>query len=120
MKKKVILIRVNLSPKLGAGHFIRMIAFADLLKNNGYNINFISSSENKESINSILNDKYPIIFTDKSDALEDAKFIIDVATKYTAKLVIFDGTDFTEEYDIILREAKLKTLHVVDVPNRVY
>lgn len=120
MKKKVILIRVNLSPKLGAGHFIRMIAFADLLKNSGYNINFISSSENKELINSVLNDKYPIIFTDKSDALEDAKFIIDVATKYTAKLVIFDGADFTEEYDIILRDAKLKTLHVVDVPKRVY
>lgn len=117
---KLILVRVNLYGKIGSGHFMRMIALADILSVKKYRINFICYSESEELAISLLNNRYPIEFVRNTSAVADANHIIKLAKKNNSKFIVLDGNDFTIEYDIILKKANLKTLQVVDLPNRQY
>lgn len=117
---KLILVRVNLYPKIGSGHFMRMIALADILIVKKYKINFICYTESEELARSLLNNRYSIEFVRNTSAVADANHIVKLAKKNNSKFIVLDGIDFTIEYDLILKKANLKTLQVVDFPNRQY
>ena len=113
---KKILIRVDASIEIGAGHFVRQLAFAQLLIDEEFQVHFLTKTTQKELINQAIEEGVHIqtlanSMTIQADAQETATY----AKKIGADWVILDGYSFVTEYQQTLKDEGLKLLCVDDM-----
>ncbi len=113
---KKILIRVDASVEIGAGHFVRQLAFAQLLIDEGFDVCFLTKTTQKELINQAVEEGVYIQTLVNSMTIEsDAQETVAYAKKISAHWVILDGYSFVTEYQQILKDEGLKLLCVDDM-----
>jgi UDP-2,4-diacetamido-2,4,6-trideoxy-beta-L-altropyranose hydrolase len=118
--KKIIFIRVDVSSSIGAGHFMRMIAFGELMVRHKFQVHFFCYPFNKSIIENLLHPEFKLHYSESQNSIDDLKFIIKKSKLLKPKLIVLDGNHFSEEYDSTLRLNGLRTLLINDVPNRRY
>ena len=70
MAKKQIFIRVDISPEIGAGHFMRMIALGEMFLAQEYLVHFFCSSKGVKNVKSKLPDAF-IYYSLETNSQED-------------------------------------------------
>jgi len=113
---KKILIRVDASIEIGAGHFVRQLAFAQLLIDERFDVYFFTKTTQKELINQAIEEGVHIQTLANSITIEaDAQETVAYAKKINAHWVILDGYSFVTEYQQTLKDEGLKLLCVDDM-----
>jgi UDP-2,4-diacetamido-2,4,6-trideoxy-beta-L-altropyranose hydrolase len=113
---KKILIRVDASIEIGAGHFVRQLALAQLLIDEGFDVYFLTKTTQKELINQAIEEGVHIQTLANSMSIEkDAKETVAYAKKIGAQWVILDGYSFVTKYQQTLKSEGLKLLCVDDM-----
>ena len=113
---KKILIRVDASIEIGAGHYVRQLAFAQLLIDEGFQVHFLTKITQKELINQAIEEGVYIQTLVNSMTIEDdAQETVAYAKKIGAHWVILDGYSFVTEYQQTLKDDGLKLLCVDDM-----
>ena len=111
-----IVIRVDTSIEIGAGHFVRQLAFAQLLIEEGLNVHFLTKTTQKELINQAIKEGIHIQTLVNSMTIEaDAQETVAYAKKISTHWVILDGYSFVTEYQQILKNEGIKLLCVDDM-----
>ena len=113
---KKILIRVDASVEIGAGHFVRQLALAQLLIDERFDVHFLTKTTQKELINQAIEEGVHIQTLANSMSIEaDAQETVAYAKKIGAHWVILDGYSFVTEYQQTLKDEGLKLLCVDDM-----
>ena len=77
-----ILIRVDASIEIGAGHFVRQLAVAQLLIDEGFDIYFLTNATHKDLLDQAVEEGIKIKMLENSISIEaDAKETADYAKK---------------------------------------
>lgn len=111
-----ILIRVDASVEIGAGHFVRQLALAQLLIDDGCDVHFLTKTTQKDLINQAFEEgihSHTLVSTITIE--EDAKETADYAKKIGAQWVILDGYSFITKYQQALKDEGVKLLCVDDM-----
>ncbi|MEK9657782.1 MAG: UDP-2,4-diacetamido-2,4,6-trideoxy-beta-L-altropyranose hydrolase [bacterium] len=113
---RVILIRVDASIEIGAGHFVRQIALAQLLIDEGFNVHFLTKTTQKKLLDQAIKEGIHIQTMDTIITLEkDAQKTVKHAKKVGAHWVVLDGYPFVTNYQQIIKSAGLKLMCVDDI-----
>ena len=113
---KRILIRVDASVEIGAGHYVRQLAFAQLLIDEGFQVHFLTKTTQKELLNQAIKEGVHVQTLANSMTIEeDAKETADYAKKIGAQWVILDGYSFITKYQQALKDEGVKLLCVDDM-----
>jgi UDP-2,4-diacetamido-2,4,6-trideoxy-beta-L-altropyranose hydrolase len=118
-----ILIRVDASPVMGAGHFIRMLALAQLLIDFGFEVHIATIPHNKGILAYLADEKISLhLFPDKKlwDPLADVSKLLQLVASTDASWVVLDGYHFDLQYEKVLKDKKVPFLKMVDVPDSSY
>ena len=120
MTKKQIFIRVDISPEIGAGHFMRMIALGEMFLVHEYVVHFFCFSKGVKDVKSKLPDAFIYYSLETNSQEDDLLFLQSKAKEMLPKLIVFDGDAFTQAYDVAFKQPKTKVLIVNDIPTRKY
>jgi UDP-2,4-diacetamido-2,4,6-trideoxy-beta-L-altropyranose hydrolase len=94
-----IIIRVESSNQIGAGHVMRCFALAEELTRRGHEIHFCYTKMLPFLLEKISNlGAGTYLIDEKSGSNEDANQTIALVEKLSAKAIIIDGYDFDENY----------------------
>lgn len=111
-----MLIRVDASPEIGAGHFMRMIALGQLLKDHGHEVNIATAAHPDTLPASSREFRLHPVPRDSAPGPEvDAAALTELARAVRADWVVLDGYSFTTEYERAVRSAGFKVLSVDDL-----
>ncbi len=121
--KKVFLIRVDASEKIGFGHMMRCIALGQFLQDQGCEVHFATIPLKNDLIQSLLAKNFlvhllPIDFDEEYDVVAVTK----IAESIDAHWVVIDGTNLSGNYEALLKNAifEKKILRIVDQPNEYH
>ena len=104
-------IRVDASVEIGAGHFVRQLALAQLLIDEGLDVHFLTKTTQKELINQAIKEGVDVQTLVNSMTIEeDAKETADYAKKIGAQWVILDGYSFITKYQQTIKDEGGKTI----------
>ena len=128
MKRNKIFIRVDSGVEIGAGHAMRCLSLAQILKKMNFEICFISKKE-RGSISKLFEDKGFIVYhiqnsysKSKKDAIikNDANQTAKVITKHKAKSswIIVDHYDLDFKWEKSLRKFVDKIIVIDDLARR--
>lgn len=115
-----ILIRVDATPAIGAGHMMRMIAIGQLLQDHRFSVDFATVSVDRDTLQALetnrftihrLPDETPIGSAEDTAALDSV--ISDIAPDW----VILDGYAFGTDYQRVIRSTGVKLMSVDDLAN---
>tara|TARA_Y100000591_G_C21796867_1_gene679832 strand:+ start:490 stop:1509 length:1020 start_codon:yes stop_codon:yes gene_type:complete len=111
-----IVVRVDASVEIGAGHFVRQLALAQLLIDEGLDVHFLTKTTQKELINQAIKEGVDVQTLVNSMTIEeDAKETADYAKKIGAQWIILDGYSFITKYQQALKDEGVKLLCVDDM-----
>lgn len=112
-----ILIRVDVTQTIGAGHFIRQLALALHLKIAGYTVYVLSSIDNKAYVELLKKNNITLIPISNSIILyskQDYTLTINTYAKIQAHWLILDGYSFNSHYQKALKRFFINILSVDD------
>ena len=110
-----VVIRVDADPRIGTGHFMRMIALAQMLRDDGHDVGFVTAGRNAMCDAYLADDALPVhAVPGDADADTDVTTLIAVARTMGASWVVLDGARFDERYQRAVREAGFRVLSVDD------
>lgn len=111
----VVLIRVDASPRIGAGHLMRMIALAQLLRDDGRDVHLATATEPDAlpaaSAELTIHRVPPDVRIGSSD---DARDLVALARRLGTEWIVLDGYAFETDYQRIVRGAGAKLMSVDD------
>ena len=111
-----ILIRVDASIEIGTGHFVRQIALAQLLIDEGFTVHFLTKTTQKELLDQAMKEGIQLQTMDSEITIDqDAKKTVQYAKHQGVHWVILDGYPFVTEYQQIIKSAGLKLMCVDDI-----
>jgi len=114
------IFRVDASAQLGIGHVTRCLTLADLLKNSGMQVTFVSRSSPPE-IDRLLRDRYKLhnLPPNISDECQDAAATIGVLSNLALpNWLIIDHYSLGLQFETRLRPCAKKILVIDDLANR--
>tara|TARA_R110002110_G_scaffold415719_1_gene654205 strand:- start:41699 stop:42727 length:1029 start_codon:yes stop_codon:yes gene_type:complete len=115
-----IIIRVDATAEMGAGHFMRCMALAQWCQEERLKILFVYSELLPIANKFLIENQFDSEEIEKFDSLvEDAMQVQKIALKYHATLVVIDGYHFTNQYFNKLRHQKFKIIKIDDFGNDV-
>ena len=110
-----VAIRVDADPRIGSGHFMRMIALAQMLRDDGHDVIFVTAGRNAMCDAYLADEALPVhAISPGADTEGDVRTLIGVATGTRARWVVLDGATFDERYQREVREAGFRVLSVDD------
>lgn len=114
-----ILIRVDLSDKIGGGHLMRMIGLGQLLADHGWEIHIASVFYKPNFIEPFLDSSFQLHLLGKGKGFQvesDIAELIVLAKELDPKWIILDGYHFTVEYERAIRSTGFRCMRVDDLP----
>lgn len=114
-----ILIRVDVSDKIGGGHLMRMIGLGQLLADNGYEIHIASIFYKPNFIEPLLDSSFHLHLFGKGDEFQvesDLPELLSLANELEPEWVILDGYHFPFGYEKAIRSAGISCMRVDDLP----
>jgi UDP-2,4-diacetamido-2,4,6-trideoxy-beta-L-altropyranose hydrolase len=110
-----VAIRVDADPRIGTGHFMRMIALAQMLRDDGHDVAFVTAGRNAMCDAYLADDALSVhAVPGGADADTDLRTLTGVARDLGASWVVLDGARFGERYQRTVREAGFRVLSVDD------
>lgn len=110
-----VLIRVDADPRIGSGHFMRMIALAQLLRDDGRDVHIATAARNELCDAYLADERLPTHAMPAGAAtVDDAAALTAVAARIGATWLVLDGARFTEEYQRAVRTAGRRVISVDD------
>ena len=119
MSTKTFLIRVDASPQMGSGHFMRMLALAQMLSDNGQKVHFATIIKDTESLAILASQKFKIhLLSSPFSEIYDVISLVDLAKENNANWIVVDGYHFTSNYEKSVKEKlpNVRLMRVEDVP----
>ena len=130
-----LLIRVDSSQTLGAGHFMRCLTLAQALKNSGCWVAFVSRQILYENLDLLQAEGLPFYPLDPDlefqpkqgapeliwpteDQVRDARLCHDIALKRNADIIVVDHYALDSNWELTLTNAGFKVMVVDDLANR--
>lgn len=120
---KTILIRVDASAEMGAGHLMRMLALGQFLSDAGYEIHFATVPHHPQFSERLKSEGFQVHgLTQASawNAQEDLRQFLKVASGIQPSWVVLDGHHFDANYELGIKRSSCNLLRIVDVPSRHY
>jgi UDP-2,4-diacetamido-2,4,6-trideoxy-beta-L-altropyranose hydrolase len=120
---KQILIRVDASPEIGAGHLMRMLALGQLLLDAGFGVHFATIPHNPSILDFLRKEDFNLVCFNpclENDISRDSDQLLELSAKILPSWIILDGNRFDETYECQIREKGFRLLRVVDIPNMEY
>ncbi len=120
--RKKIVIRVDAGPGIGAGHFMRMIAFGDLASDLGFEMHFLTKTTEPHLIKILLErDFFLHDFSEiKSNSSNDFNLLVDLSHSLDARYIVLDGDVANSEQERQLKLEKFALIRVCDSPDMHY
>lgn len=118
---KKILIRVDISEKIGGGHFMRMIGLGQFLLDNGYEIHFASIPYQLGVLKSLLDSSFALhLISDINEHTEGFELneLITLAEELQPAWIILDGYHFTVGYEEGIKSKGFRLMRVDDLPKQ--
>lgn len=114
-----LLIRVDASPQIGAGHVMRCLGLAQAWKKNKGGITFVSADMLAFALERIRNEGFDVEFVrNEAGSLQDAYSTKAIAEGHQARWVVVDGYHFGVDYLRALRTSRNKILLIDDEGRR--
>ncbi len=111
-----IVVRVDASIEIGAGHFVRQLALAQLLVDEEFDLHFLTKTNQDGLLDQAANEEIKVEQLQPSITIEDdAISTIAYAKSVGANWVVLDGYHFVTAYQQTLKDAGLKLLCVDDM-----
>ena len=111
-----ILIRVDASVEIGTGHFVRQIALAQLLIDEGFKVYFLTKTKNGPLVEQAQKEGVVIRFlSNQISLLRDAEETVKLAQEIASKWVILDGYPFVTDYQKTIKAVGLKLMCIDDI-----
>jgi len=118
-----VLIRADASPKIGAGHAMRMLALGQLLLDDGYKVHFATIPDQVEIVDRLRKEGFSVYCLQR-DAIghesSDLNQLLCLAAQVQPSWVIVDGYHFDEIYEQGIKCAGYKLLRIDDMPTGHY
>jgi UDP-2,4-diacetamido-2,4,6-trideoxy-beta-L-altropyranose hydrolase len=114
-----ILIRVDISDKIGGGHLMRMIGLGQLLADHGYEVHIASAFYKPNFMEPLLDSSFYLHLFDKSSEFQvesDLSELLPLAKKLEPEWIIVDGYHFSVGYEKAIRLAGFRCMRVDDLP----
>jgi UDP-2,4-diacetamido-2,4,6-trideoxy-beta-L-altropyranose hydrolase len=114
-----IIIRVDISDKIGGGHLMRMIGLGQLLSDHGYEVHIASAFYKPNFIEPLLDSSFYLHLFDKSSEFQvesDLSELLPLAKKLEPEWIIIDGYHFSVGYEKAIRLAGFRCMRVDDLP----
>jgi UDP-2,4-diacetamido-2,4,6-trideoxy-beta-L-altropyranose hydrolase len=113
-----IVIRVDGGKNIGLGHIYRMIALADMIRGK-FEVYFVISEADQSVQEIVQKSNYSILPLAKTISITDEirQLVFNVLNKLKPKLIILDGYNFKEEYQIALKNKGFKLISVDGIYN---
>ena len=120
--KKKIVVRVDAGPGIGAGHFMRMLAFGDLASNLGFEMHFLTKTTEPHLIKFLLErDFFLHNFSNIESSLSsDFNYLVDLSHALNARYIVLDGNVANSEQERQLKSEKFALIRVCDSPDMRY
>jgi len=118
---KRVIIRVDISERIGGGHFMRMIGLGQFLFDNGYEIHFACIPYQVDVIKSLLDSSFILhLISDKKENTEqsDLEGLLTLADELQPNWIILDGYHFTVGYEQGLKSKGFRLVRVDDLPRQ--
>ena len=110
-----VVIRVDADPVIGSGHFMRMIALAQLLRDHGREVHVVTACRNELCDAYLAEERLPVhTIPPGADTAADAHALRTVAATLDATWVVLDGAKFVETYQRTVREGGHRVMSVDD------
>lgn len=110
-----VVIRVDADPRIGSGHFMRMIALAQMLRDDGREVHVVTACRNDLCDAYLADEGLPVhAIPASADAASDVRALVTVAAAVQAAWVVLDGAKFDEGYQRAVREAGPRVVSVDD------
>ncbi len=110
-----IIFRTDASKVIGTGHVMRCLALAQAWQEQGENLVFLMASSVPALDKRLISEGIEIInLSAELGSVEDAEKTIAVADKLAANWLVVDGYHFSEKYQKLLKDNRLKTLFFDD------
>lgn len=117
MYKMNYLIRVDATPEIGLGHFMRCFALAQMLSARNNEVCFLINTKMQFAIDKIRNEKFSFDFLPENISLKmDSDFTVKYAKDKKADWIITDGYNFDASYQKYLKDNGFKLLCIDDIP----
>jgi UDP-2,4-diacetamido-2,4,6-trideoxy-beta-L-altropyranose hydrolase len=93
-----LLIRVDASPEMGMGHFMRCLALAEHCHTLKMSVHFVCYTLVESCQRKLAGNSFPIHYLKNISPSEQAKETLAIADAHQAKAILFDGYHFSEDY----------------------
>lgn len=112
----ILLIRVDASPAIGAGHAMRCLALGQAWQDNGGAVSIISSELTPAMRECFVSEQFQLLDAaiDHTGDATDARCVLHYAKELGASAIVTDGYRFTEEYHAALTKSTCPTLIIDD------
>lgn len=111
----VVLIRVDATPEIGAGHLMRMIALGQLLRDHGHDVHLATVTD--PSTLPAASHEFTIHLVPGGVGIassDDARDLVTLTRRLGAEWVVLDGYAFETEYQRTVRAAGARLMSVAD------
>jgi UDP-2,4-diacetamido-2,4,6-trideoxy-beta-L-altropyranose hydrolase len=108
------LIRVDADPEIGSGHFMRMVALAQLLQDRSHEAHFATASHN-DLCDAYLAENHLQAHPVPASRGEDAHALLALARALRAAWVVLDGQRFDTAYQRVLHDGGCRVMSVDDL-----
>jgi UDP-2,4-diacetamido-2,4,6-trideoxy-beta-L-altropyranose hydrolase len=110
-----VLIRVDADPQIGSGHFMRMIALAQMLRDDGRDVHVATAARNELCDAYLADEGLPThAMPGGAEAGADAAALTAAAARVGATWLVLDGAPFTEPYQRAVRVGGRRVMSVDD------
>lgn len=114
-----ILIRVDISDKIGGGHLMRMIGLGQLLADHSCEVHIASAFYKPNFIEPLLDKSFHLHLLGEGGefrAESDLTELISMAKELRTDWIILDGYHFPVEYERVIRSTGFRCIRVDDLP----
>jgi UDP-2,4-diacetamido-2,4,6-trideoxy-beta-L-altropyranose hydrolase len=108
----ILIFRVDASPEIGTGHFMRCLALAQAWKDKGGEAIFITACKNETLLQRLRNERFGVNVLPGSGDWTEIKNILD---KYPDSWIVLDGYHFDEAYQQKIKETGHRLLVIDDM-----